>query len=78
MFRRLMLTLTLMLSAFPGPQIQGPRIAPEFGQLRNQRTRGGASPVHPKPGTRPAKHCGHAKHRGGRAARRRARLARRG
>lgn len=47
-----------------------------FASARNQR--GSCSPIHPKRGTPPAKRRSHAKHRGARAARRRARLSGRG
>ena len=47
-----------------------------FAAARNER--GSRSPIHPKRGTPPAKHRGHAKRRGARAARRRARLSGRG
>lgn len=47
-----------------------------FAAARNER--GSRSPIHPKRGTTPAKHRGHAKRRGARSRRRRARLSRRG
>lgn len=76
MFKRLLLPLLLdAASRLSVPHLPKPVDAP-LGSSR--RGRGGQSPVHWKPGTRPAKHRGHAKKRGARAARRRARLSGRG